>query len=166
MDAEYDMPRVAFFTFGVLQEEWSHPQIHSYQERVVEVFAAAAQAPGFIKLASAMDDEFVWPRFKRPEREEGAQTLSLWADLVSVQAFSYRGAIHVDAIRRRKEWFVTPRWPKHVAWWVADDHDPPWHEAIERFEHLHSHGSTPYAFSFKEPFDADGKPTRLQVTGR
>ncbi len=155
------MARVAFFTFGVLREEWGHPDLTSFENHVGIVFAEAAQAPGFIQLSPAMEQEFIFPRFKRPGRAEGAQTLSLWTDLESVCAFSYHGQAHAEALRRRKEWFVKPHWQNYVAWWVADDHIPDWTEALERFEHLHAHGPTPYAFTFKTPFDADGQATHI-----
>ncbi|MFJ4217156.1 DUF3291 domain-containing protein [Streptomyces hydrogenans] len=38
---------------------------------------------------------------------------------------------------------------------------PTWADACARLEHLHDHGPSPFAFSFRRPFDADGAPTRL-----
>jgi hypothetical protein len=62
---------------------------------------------------------------------------------------------------RRKEWFVPATWPSYAAWWVAEGHIPPWEEAIARIEHLHAHGPTPFAFDFRQPFDAAGQPVKL-----
>nr|WP_223215924.1 DUF3291 domain-containing protein [Rhizobium herbae] len=35
-------------------------------------------------------------------------------------------------------------------------HSPNWSEGVERLEHLHDNGATARAFTFKEPFAADG----------
>jgi len=100
----------------------------------------------------------VFPHFFDHRPPEGAPTtLSLWADLESVFAFAYAG-VHAEALRHRREWFVPPGWPTYVAWWVADDHTPDYHEAVERHQHLHDHGPTPTAFTFQQAFGPDGQP--------
>lgn len=42
------MAKVAFFTFGILQEVADHPQIQPFVERIPHNFAAAEQSDGFI----------------------------------------------------------------------------------------------------------------------
>lgn len=99
--------------------------------------------------------------FYRPEPGSGddreASTLSLWRSLESVRAFAY-GRLHRDALRHRADWFLPRQWPSHVAWWVTDDEVPSWSQAADRLEHLYAHGSTPFAFDFRHPFDAAGNP--------
>ena len=75
-------------------------------------------------------------------------------------AFAYRGA-HAESLRHRKEWFVEPAWPTYAAWWIDDDHIPTWEEAMERVNALYHRGPTPFAFTFKQPYDADGRPMRV-----
>ncbi len=82
-------------------------------------------------------------------------TLSLWDSLEAVAAYSYSG-LHAEALARREEWFLKGPWPSYVAGWVAEDHRPRWSEGTERLDHLHAHGSTPRAFAFREPFNAQG----------
>jgi hypothetical protein len=43
-----------------------------------------------------------------------------------------------------------------VAWWVEDAQPIDWKEGKARLDHLHNHGSSAFAFNFKNPFDADG----------
>ena len=74
-------------------------------------------------------------------------------DLESVYAYNGR---HMEALKKRSEWFVKPEWPTYVAWWVEDGETPTREDAARRLEHLHDKGSTPHAFDFKTPFDADG----------
>jgi hypothetical protein len=78
----------------------------------------------------------------------------------SVYAYAYRGA-HVAAFRRREEWFVERAWSSYVAWWEAEGYMPTWEEAFARFEHLHDQGAGPHAFTFKEAFDAAGRPMHM-----
>ena len=154
------MARVAFYTFGVQRYPWEHPHMQSFLDRVAAVFAAAECTEGFIIRRSDRPAD-AGPRFYDPAADAGApQTLSVWADLESVFAFAHRGR-HGEAMRHRTEWFVDAHYPTYVAWWVADDHLPTWHEAAEHLEHLHDHGPTAAAFSFKHPFDAQGAPTVL-----
>ncbi|HEX2347934.1 MAG TPA: DUF3291 domain-containing protein [Ktedonobacterales bacterium] len=155
------MARVAFFTFGVLQEPRGHPQTRGFEERVAASFAEASGSPGFIGYPQGMhalpdDPTLEWPAAKGPQRE-AMMTLSLWRDLASVFAFAYglRG-VHNEALKLRKQWFVAPEWPNYVAWWVADDHLPTWREAVERHRLLSERGPTPDAFDFHMPYDTEG----------
>jgi len=153
------MPAIALYTFGLLHEDHDHTRNISFHEMVQAVFAYAEGDEGFVWVNADAWDAF--PRFQDPARETTAQTLSLWRDLPAVYQFAYR-ELHAQALRRRKEWFVKARWPTYVAWWVASNHRPTWLEATERLEHLHDHGATPYAFDFKQPYDAGGQSVRLR----
>jgi hypothetical protein len=143
-----------------MREEWGHPQLQGFADRIPGAFEAAARMPGFICQVDYPEAGPAWPRFKDPARDNGAQTLSLWTDLAAVAAFAY-GGLHAEALRHRKEWFVKPPWPIYAAWWVEDDHVPTWEEAVQRLEFLHKHGPTPHAFTFKTPFDAQGHPAHI-----
>lgn len=153
-------------TVGLLREPWGEPVVQGFVDAVPGVFGSAEGSPGF--LGRSVRDVDVWGEFCVPEHflQGGTDplrvpsTLSLWEDLESVAAFSYRGA-HGAALSQRKEWFVPPEVPGFVAWWVPDDHRPTFHEAVERWNSLHKQGSTPFAFDFRLPFDADGQTRTL-----
>lgn len=157
------MAAIAFYTFGLLREEHDHPHNVSFHDMALAVFAHAEGADGFLWVHTGEWDGF--PRFREPDRDTVAQTLSLWHDLPSVYRFAYR-EVHAEALRRRKGWFVQARWPTYVAWWVAEGQRPTWPEAAVRLEHLNDHGATPRAFDFKRPFDADGRPAQLQTAAQ
>ncbi len=163
------MSNVAFLTFGVPLEPLDRPQNSDFVVRIDPTFEAAEASEGFVDR-SVLDEEtgleswgdFVPPRFVSND-EPWAVTLSRWQDLESVFSFAYSG-FHSETLRRRREWFVTPRWPTYVAWWVPDDHTPDYKEAMDRLERLHDEGPSPDAFDFKRPFDADGRPITLERT--
>lgn len=168
------MARLAFFTFGILREGYGHPQVQGFYDMSPATSQAAGASDGMIAFLRGYithdpdrDDPtkrpYLYPRAV-PDASchpPQARTLSLWRDLESVYAYAYHG-IHADALRQRKEWFVKPAWPTYVAWWVTDGAEPTWEEAAERLDHLHEHGPTPHAFTFRAPFDAAGRPTALR----
>lgn len=158
------MKQVAFMTLGVLQAPDNHPLVQGFVARVDENYADAAAFPGFI---ARFKDDFTegasW-HLPRPALFHDAQyagrlaiSLTLWRDLESVFAFSYSGP-HSEALGKRKDWFLKPRWPSYVAWWVDASHAPTRLEAYARYDHLCGHGATPDAFDFRTAFDAHGAP--------
>src|SRR4051794_10137948 len=114
------------------------------------------------ELADASDG-FVW----RLQTEDGNATairpfederlmvnMSTWESVEALREFVYR-SVHVEVMRRRREWFEHMR--LYLAlWWVPAGHLPTVQEAKERLAHLREHGPTPHAFTFKARFDAPG----------
>lgn len=80
-------------------------------------------------------------------------SLSVWADIESLMAFSYSG-VYADALKHARSWQREKRWPALVLWWT--DCWPDWGQAVSRFEHLADHCPGPSAFHFKEPYGPDG----------
>lgn len=172
------MARIAFTTFAILNEPYGGERVKGYEDITPPVFGAAEQAEGFIDRAREIDDRpdlsnferdwGIWGPFRAPRFYQGgttlntdsrASTVSLWRDLPSVYRFVYTG-LHGEALAGRKQWFLKPQWPGYAMWWVDDEHIPTWSEACQRLEHLHDHGSTPFAFDFRRPFVAEGTPAK------
>jgi Domain of unknown function (DUF3291) len=152
---------LAIYSFAVLREPAGHPRVQGFYDRLEAVLRTAEGADGFIAVRLDMPDGFGPRRFFDPELDAGSpQSLSLWTSLESLFAFVYRG-LHIEALRLRREWLVEPDWPTHAAWWVPDNQMPSWEDAAHRLEHLHDHGPTPFAFSLKRPFDAEGRSAVL-----
>ncbi len=164
------MPKVAFYTFGILREPREHPMTKEFTDRSPFVYASAEHSDGFVdrapqRIREKQDprwgDRLAEPQFVVHEKDAIAPaTISLWEDLESVYAFAYYGR-HAEALSKREEWFRKPEWPTYVAWWVDDDHIPAREEAAAKLDQLHDQGSTPHAFDFKTPFDAEGRPWRM-----
>lgn len=174
------MARIAFFTFGILHEPAGHERVQGFVDLIDPVFNDVEEADGFIDRAKTVDlddtktsferDYGKWgtlttPRFYaitlNPDENTVAQTLSVWKDLQTVSRFSYQ-TLHAEALRGRKQWFIDPTYPSHVAWWIDDNHQPTWKDACERHEHLHDNGATPYAFDLRKPFDENGDSISLR----
>lgn len=161
-------PRLALYTFGVFAARAEDPVNDGFYARNDPIFEVVDRAPGLLARSGYPDEpgpaswgEQVFPRFY-VERGDGwsPATLSLWCDIEHAMAFSYSG-LHAEALRHGREWFVKPQWPPYAAWWTAEPEPPSWREAAERHEHLHDHGPSPRAFSFRDAFDAQGKPAAV-----
>jgi hypothetical protein len=157
---------LAIYNFGMFREPAESPSNQGFRDREPANFDAAERAPGFIGRAGyeGEPDRESWgvqvfPRFYVERGDGGAPSvLSLWVDIESLVAFTYSG-VHAEAIRHASDWFLPKNWPPHVLWWVSEGHRPDWREAVARFELLHDRGPTRGAFTFKSPFDANGRPT-------
>lgn len=165
--------RLAFFTLGVLSEPVGAAAVQGFVDRIAAVYASADGSDGFFarSIRNVETWEHSWGPVVAPAcvphdlaLTQLAMTLSLWRDLESVVAFSYAGA-HSEALSNRRQWFLRGPWPSFVAWWVSMDHQPDWGEAVERIDRLHAEGPTPFAFNFRQPFDAGGRPTKLKRSG-
>jgi hypothetical protein len=162
--------RISFFTLGVLKAPVGDPAVQGFVDRLGDVYAAAEGSAGFFarSVRNVQTWEHSWGPVIAPKCvPEGlaltqlAMTVSLWRDLESVAAFAYRGA-HGEALSRRSDWVISGAWPSYVAWWVDEQHQPDWKEAVSRIDLLHTQGSTPAAFTFRQPFDSKGERATMR----
>ncbi|MGK5631844.1 DUF3291 domain-containing protein [Streptomyces sp. URMC 123] len=181
------MPQLALYTFGVLKSPLTDPAplTREFHESGEAVYREIGRHPGYIAHARAADrslgartdfdsDWGEWGEFAVPawygkgrtaETVALAATLSLWTDLRSAFDAVYTG-LHRAGLNRRYDWFERTGHPGHVFWWVADGAIPTWRDGVSRLEHLHDHGSAPYAFTFHHSFDPGGAPTGLKGGGQ
>jgi hypothetical protein len=164
------MHKLAFLTVGVLRDQIGTPCVQGFVDRVPSVYSAVDQSDGF--HSRSIRDVNTWKHswgevvppncYQQINNDElrFAMTLSLWTDLESVAAFAYHGP-HGEALTKRREWFPANDLPVYVAWWVPADHAVDWQEAAERLDHLHTNGSTAFAFNFSHPYAPEGNSVRL-----
>lgn len=122
---------------------------------------------GFVELLDPINEladrapGFVW----RLQTDEGDATavrafdddlmlvnLSVWRDLESLRAFTYRSD-HKLPLRGRRQWFEPMDEPHLVLWWLPAGHIPTLDDAKARLELLQAHGPTPEAFTMRHSFD-------------
>ncbi|MFC7894183.1 DUF3291 domain-containing protein [Streptomyces sp. NPDC057381] len=173
------MTRLALYTFGVLKSPLADPAplTREFYEIGEAVYREMSQRSGYLARAEPAEwdrgalfgadwgawGEFVVPAWydsgHTPETTALASTLSLWTELRLAFDAIYTG-LHHEALSRRYDWFERTGHPSYVFWWVPDGVTPTWHDGVSRLEHLHDHGPAPRAFTFHEPFDPDGTPSR------
>lgn len=161
------MPKVAFYTFGILREPREHPMTKEFTDRSPLVYASAEHSDGFVdrapqRIREKQDprwgDRLAEPRFVVHEKDAIAPaTISLWEDLESVYAFAYYGR-HAEALSKREEWFRKPEWPTYVAWWVDDDHIPAREEAVAKLGTAARPRRDPGCLQFQDPLRRKWQP--------
>lgn len=73
--------------------------------------------------------------------------LTVWEDLVSLDAFVFK-TLHHSFLKRRKEWFSIMGQRHFVMWWVSEGTHPTLDQATARLTHLREHGDSPHAFGW------------------
>ena len=155
--------QLALYTFGIFKKPSNDAANDGFHLRNDPILKLVDGAPGMIARAgydgdpgSASWGKQVYPCFY-VEQGDGfsPSTLSVWRDLESLFAFTYFG-LHSEALAKGHEWFKKPEWPPYVLWWVKEGQYPTWAEGVERHEHLHVHGPTAFAFSFRAAYNFDG----------
>jgi uncharacterized protein DUF3291 len=114
----------------------------------------ADQAPGFVWRLQTEEGNATGVRAFDDDRV--IVNMSVWESIDQLAEFVYRSG-HLEVMRRRREWFQRIRLHM-VLWWVPVDHVPSVADAENRLAHLHAHGPTAHAFTFKDRFAAaDGE---------
>ena len=152
----------ALYTFGQFLKPSEDPANDGFHERNDPLFELADGTPGMVARSGYPDEPGrdswgpqVYPRFYVDNGDGWApSTLSIWADLISAKAYIYRGP-HLEAMRKGHGWFIKPTWPPLVLWRIAKGTHPTWADGCAKLEHLHDHGPTPAAFTFKEAYAAE-----------
>lgn len=159
---------LAMYNFGLHVADYDAPEVQGFLRREPLNFTAAAKASGFVGRSGYADEPGpeswgvqVFPRFiKGSGRESGPSSLSLWADIESLMAFSYAG-VHAEALKNARNWNTKNDWPPLVLWWVEAASRPYWQNGADKLEWLHDHGPGPRAFTFKQPYDSHGQATQI-----
>ncbi|MBV9657803.1 MAG: DUF3291 domain-containing protein [Verrucomicrobia bacterium] len=114
------------------------------------VNALADSSPGFVWRL--VEDEHGHATDDRPFGDDRILiNLSVWESREALQHFVYH-TLHQQFLKKRREWFERMKEAWVVLWWVPAGHRPTVVEAKARLEHLRTHGESPHAFSFREPF--------------
>jgi hypothetical protein len=120
-----------------------------------EINALAERSPGFVWRLQTEDGNAT---AVQPYADDKSIliNLSVWADFDSLREYVFRSA-HAAVMRRRREWFERFEGVYVTLWWVPAGHRPSVPEAVSRIAHMEAHGPTASAFSFAQPFDAEGR---------
>ena len=114
-----------------------------------EINALAERSPGFLwRLQGASGNN---TDLKVSDDPLFIVNLSVWSSIDALYDFTYR-TDHKAVFKRRHEWFERLGRPTTVLWWQPAGTVPTAAEALERLDHLTSHGPTSKAFTFKEHY--------------
>ena len=124
------------------------PEMADFIANLDRINALAEAAPGFIWRLTGDDDNAT---SIRPFGPNTLVNMSVWRDVQTLSDYVYK-TVHVEIMKRRKEWFERMPEAYNVLWWVPSGHRPDEYEAMQRLQTLRAMGPTDKAFSFKQPF--------------
>ena len=148
------MAHLAQLHIARLAHPLEHPDLAPFVDALDAVNAVADVAPGFVWRWDESE-----PRAERIVLfgHDMIVNLSVWTDLDSLEAYVY-GDAHLAVLRQRRSFFTRMSTPNLALWWVPDGHIPSLPEARERIDRVAADGPTPYAFTLRQAFDAEGSP--------
>ncbi|MGW1775561.1 DUF3291 domain-containing protein [Streptomyces sp. NPDC002104] len=142
---------LAQLNVATLLHPLDHPRLAPFVEMLDSVNAAADAAPGFVwrLVAEGAGDA----TDLRPAGEDVIVNLTVWESREALWDFAYRSG-HLEAMRRRREWFERHVEAHLALWWIPAGHVPTVEEALERLADLRANGPSPRAFTFASSYDA------------
>jgi Domain of unknown function (DUF3291) len=126
-----------------------HPGMAAFVRALDPINALADGAPGFVwRLQDESGNATALNPFDDPMI---IVNMSVWTSIEALFAFVYQTG-HTAIMRQRKAWFEKPTEPHMALWWVAAGALPSVRDGKARLLHLRAHGSSAFAFSFKQRF--------------
>ena len=141
--------------------EMTDPVMAEFVAALPAINALAERSPGFVWRLQTEDGDAT--AIRPYEDARILINLSVWRDLDALREYVFRSD-HAGYMRRRREWFERFERVYVALWWVPAGHRPSVAEAVERLAHLETHGPTPAAFGFAQPFGPDGRPLSRGAT--
>lgn len=140
--------QLAQLNIALMKAPLESPGMADFVANLDRINALADGAPGFVwRLQTDAGDATVL----RPLGDDTLVNLSVWEDVAALDHYVYR-TVHVEIMRRRREWFERMDEAAYVLWWVPAGHRPSVEEAAAKLALLRSQGACAEAFSFRQPF--------------
>lgn len=144
---------LAQLNIGVIKGPMDSPVMADFAANLDRINAVAEASPGFVwRLQTDAGDATAIRPF---DDENMLVNMSVWRDVAALNSYVY-SSVHVELMRRRREWFEPMREAFLVLWWVPRGHRPSVEEAIARLETLRAKGPTAEAFTFRKAFAPPG----------
>ncbi len=140
---------LAQVNIGRLRAPVDSPALAGFMAALDPVNAAADAAPGFVWRLQTEDGNATAVRFLDDDRI--IVNLTVWESIEALGEFAFRNPAHLEVLRRRRHWFVSPTEAMVALWWIPAGTLPTVADAEQRLRHLREHGPSPYAFTFRDP---------------
>jgi len=145
--------QLAQLNIGRLRASTDDPLVAEFMAALDAINALAEASPGFVWRFQTEDGNAT---AVRPFEDDLLLiNMSVWESVEALGDYVYRSD-HTAYLRRRREWFDRASEAYLVLWWVPAGHRPSVGEAIDRLQHLRTHGPTAHAFTFRHTFAPTG----------
>ncbi|GLZ16356.1 hypothetical protein Acsp04_65910 [Actinomadura sp. NBRC 104425] len=153
---------LAQINVAALKEPLDAPGMAEFVSLLDPVNALADRSPGFVwRLVGEGANDATGVR---PVGADVIVNMSVWESREALWDFVYRSA-HLEALRRRREWFRRHVEAHQALWWVPAGRIPTVEEGVERLELLRERGPSPAAFTFRDFYTPEGLPEGAQPAG-
>lgn len=137
------------------------PIMQGFVDRLDTLNALADRSPGFIWRLQTDDGDATAIRvFDNPLI---LFNLTIWESVEALEAYVYRSD-HVNAVKKRLDWFDKPERLPFALWWIPAGHIPDEQEAKERLEKLWRDGPSPEAFTFRHRFPSPAGEMTAEIS--
>lgn len=131
------------------------PVMAEFKAGLPALNAIADAAPGFVWRL--VDDSGADATALRPFGDDTMVNMSVWESVEALRDYTYRIPKHLEALRRRREWFQPfPGANMLVLWWIPAGTIPTVAEAKNRLALLDRDGPGPEAFTLRAPHPPPG----------
>jgi heme-degrading monooxygenase HmoA len=160
--AEPTPHHLAQVNVALLRAPLDTAELAGFVELLEPINALADRSPGFVWRLQTEDGDATAVRAFDDDRM--LVNLSVWESLEALRDFVFASR-HLDAMRRRREWFHRLAIPYLALWWVPPGTVPTVAEAKRRLELVQRQGPGPDAFTFREPSPQPGAPQDANELG-
>jgi hypothetical protein len=137
---------LAELNIGRLLHPQDDPRVADFMNNLDLVNALAERSQGFIwRMKDETGNATSIRAFDDPQM---IVNVSVWESVEVLERFVWQ-TIHKRFYGRRTDWFDKMHGPQFVMWWVQIGHRPLLPEALERLEHLATHGPSEHAFGWE-----------------
>lgn len=152
---------LAQVNIALMRSPLNDPLMEEFVASLDEINALADGSPGFVwRLQS---DRGNATDFRPYDDDRILFNLSVWESLEQLQSYVYKSA-HGEVMRKRRQWFEKFEGMYFALWWVEAGHIPSVIEAKQRLDHLNEHGTSDWAFNFKNPFPSPDRSPTTPIT--
>ncbi len=139
---------LAELNVGRLLTPTDDPRVAEFMANLDRINGMGKRMPGFVWMMEGSGEPGTGNTDAKIDGDpQYVANLTVWASVETLEQFVW-GTIHKQFYERRTEWFEVLGEMHFVMWWVPEGHAPTLDEALERLEHLKTHGDSDHAFGW------------------
>lgn len=144
-----DALHLAELNLGRLLAPKDDPRVAGFMAALDRVNGLGKRSPGFVWMMEGSGEPGTGNTGARVgDDPQLISNLTVWESVATLEHFVWN-TVHRAFYERRAEWFEVLGRMHFVMWWVPEGHRPTLDEALERLQHLQTHGDSDHAFGWK-----------------
>ncbi|MEO0467117.1 MAG: DUF3291 domain-containing protein [Pseudomonadota bacterium] len=150
-----DQMHLAELNVGRLLAPTDDPRVRDFMDALDTINVLGKRMQGFVWMMEGSGE----PGTGNTETKIGndplhVSNLTVWESVETLENFVWN-TVHRSFYERRHEWFEVLVEMHFVMWWVPVGYRPTLDEALERLDHLRTHGDSDQAFGWKYLAEAE-----------